>query len=67
MKLLDNVVLSGMGMKNTGGFHAMEEKESKVQKVKQYILKNKVLISITACLVIFILAMSGTVSSAVND
>ena len=45
----------------------MEEKESKVQKVKQYILKNKVLISITACLVIFILAMSGTVSSAVND
>lgn len=45
----------------------MEEKESKVQKVKQYILRNKVLISITACLVIFILAMSGTVSSAVDQ
>lgn len=45
----------------------MEEKESKVQKVKQYILRNKVLVAITACLVIIILAMSGTVSSAVND
>ena len=45
----------------------MEEKESKVQKVKQYILRNKILVAITACLVIFILAMSGTVSSAVNQ
>ena len=43
------------------------EKESRLQKVKQYILKNKVLMAIIACLVIFILAMSGTVSSAVND
>lgn len=67
MKLLDNVVLSGMGMKNTGGFHAMEEKESKVQKVKQYIFSNKALVAITACLVIVILAMSGTVSSTVNE
>ena len=45
----------------------MEEKESKVQKVKQYILRNKVLVAITACLVIIILAMSGTVSSAVDQ
>ena len=43
------------------------EKESKLQKVKQYIFKNKILVAITACLVIIILAMSGTVSSAVND
>lgn len=43
------------------------EKESRLQKVKQYILKNKVLVAITACLVIFILAMSGTVSSAVDE
>ena len=45
----------------------MEENESKVQKVKQYILRNKVLVAITACLVIIILAMTGTVSSAVSD
>ena len=43
------------------------EKESRLQKVKQYILRNKVLVAITACLVIFILAMSGTVSSAVDE
>ena len=43
------------------------EKESRLQKVKQYILRNKVLVDITACLVIFILAMSGTVSSAVDE
>lgn len=43
------------------------EKESRLQKVKQYILRNKVLVAITACLVIFILAMSGTVSSAVDQ
>lgn len=43
------------------------EKESRLQKVKQYIRKNKVLVAITACLVIFILAMSGTVSSAVDE
>ena len=43
------------------------EKESRLQKVKQYILRNKVLVAITACLVIIILAMTGTVSSAVND
>ena len=45
----------------------MEEKESKVQKVKQYILRNKVLVAIMACLVIIILGMSGAVSSAVNE
>ena len=45
----------------------MEENESKVQKVKQYILRNKVLVAITACLVIIILAMTGPVSSAVSD
>lgn len=43
------------------------EKKSGLQKVKQYILKNKVLVAITACLVICILAMTGTVSSAVNE
>lgn len=43
------------------------EKESRLQKAKQYILKNKVLVAITACLVIIILAMTGTVSSAVNQ
>ena len=43
------------------------EKESRLQKVKQYILRNKVLVAITACLVICILAMSGTVSSAVDE
>ena len=43
------------------------EKESRWQKVKQYVLKNKVLVSIAACLVICVLAMSGTVSSAVNE
>ena len=45
----------------------MDEKESKVQKVKQYILRNKVLVAVTACLVIIILVMSGTVSSAINQ
>ena len=43
------------------------EKESRLQKVKQYILRNKVLVAITACLVIILLAMSGTVSSAVDQ
>ena len=43
------------------------EKESRLQKVKQYILRNKVLVAITACLVVCILAMSGTVSSAVDQ
>lgn len=43
------------------------EKESKLQKVKQYILKNKMLIFITACLIICTLAMSGTVSSAISE
>lgn len=43
------------------------EKESRLQKVKQYILKNKVLMAIIACLVIILLAISGTVSSAVNQ
>ncbi len=43
------------------------EKESKLQKVKQYILRNKVLVAIMACLVIIILGMSGAVSSAVNE
>ena len=43
------------------------EKESRLQKVKQYILRNKVLVAITACLVVCILAMSGSVSSAVNE
>ena len=45
----------------------MEEKVSKVQKLKQYILRNKILVAVTACLVICILAMSGTVSSAVDE
>ena len=45
----------------------MEEKVSKVQKLKQYILRNKILVAVTACLVIRILAMSGTVSSAVDE
>lgn len=45
----------------------MEEKVSKVQKVKQYILRNKILAAVTACLVICILAMGGTVSSAVDE
>lgn len=43
------------------------EKESRLQKAKQYILRNKVLVAITACLVVCILAMSGSVSSAVNE
>ena len=43
------------------------EKESRLQKVKQYILRNKVLVAITACLVVCILAMSGSVSSAVDE
>lgn len=43
------------------------EKESRWQKVKQYVLKNKVLVSIAACLVICVLVMSGIVSSAVNE
>ena len=43
------------------------EKESRLQKVKQYILRNKVLVAITACLVVCILVMSGTVSSAVDE
>lgn len=38
------------------------EKESRLQKAKQYILRNKVLVAITACLVVCILVMSGTVS-----
>ena len=42
-------------------------KESRLQKAKQYILRNKVLVAITACLVVCILAMSGSVSSAVNE
>ena len=45
----------------------MREKVSKVQKLKQYILRNKILVAVTACLVICILAMSGTVSSAVDE
>ena len=45
----------------------MEEKVSKVQKLKQYILRNKILVAVNACLVICILAMSGTVSSAVDE
>ena len=45
----------------------MEEKESKVQKVKQYIINNKALVTIITCLVIFILAMGGAVSSAINE
>ena len=45
----------------------MEEKQSKVQKAKQYISKNKILCAIIACLVVVILAMSGTVSSAENQ
>ena len=43
------------------------KKESGWQKVKQYVLKNKVLVSIAVGLVICVLAMSGTVSSAVNE
>ena len=43
------------------------EKESGLQKIKKYILRNKVLVAITACLVIIILAMIGTVSSAVDQ
>ena len=43
------------------------EKESRLQKVKRYVLRNKVLVAITACLVIILLAMSGTVSSAVDQ
>lgn len=43
------------------------EKESRLQKAKQYILRNEVLVAITACLVVCILAMSGSVSSAVNE
>lgn len=43
------------------------EKESRLQKAKQYILRNKVLVAITACLVVCILVMSGTVSSAVDE
>ena len=43
------------------------EKESGLQKIKKYILRNKVLLAITACLVIIILAMTGNVSSAVNQ
>lgn len=43
------------------------EKESRLQKVKQYILRNKVLVAITACLGVCILAMSGSVSSAVDQ
>lgn len=43
------------------------EKESRLQKVKRYVLRNKVLVAITACLVIFVLGMSGTVSSAVDE
>ena len=67
MKLLDNVVLSGMGIEKYRGISCNGEKESKVQKVKQYIFSNKALVAITACLVIVLLAMSGTVSSTVNE
>lgn len=43
------------------------EKESRLQKAKRYVLRNKVLVAITACLVIFVLGMSDTVSSAVDE
>lgn len=41
--------------------------ESRLQGMKRYILRNKALVAVTACLVICILAMSGTVSSAVDE
>ena len=44
-----------------------QEKVSRLHKVKQYILKNKVLIAVAACLAICILGMSGTASSAINE
>lgn len=43
------------------------KKESRFQKVKQYVLNNKVLVAVTICLAICIFVMSGTVSSAVKD
>ena len=45
----------------------MEEKESKVQRLKQYILRNKVLTAVAAFLFILVISTSGTVSSAVNE
>lgn len=45
----------------------MREKASKVQKVKQYILRNKVLVAVTAFLLIYVFATSGTVTSAVEE
>ena len=45
----------------------MKEKVSKVQKLKQYILRNKILVAVTACLLIYVFATSGTVTSAVEE
>lgn len=45
----------------------MEEKKSKVQKVKQYVLQNKVLVTVAACLFICILGMNGAVTSSVKE
>ncbi len=41
--------------------------ESRLQRMKQYILRNKVLVAVTTCLLICVLAMSGTVSFAVDQ
>ena len=43
------------------------EKKSRLQKAKQYVLRNKVLVGVVACLVVLLLAMNGNVSSAVNE
>ena len=45
----------------------MKEKVSKVQKLKQYILRNKILVAVTASLLIYVFATSGTVTSAVEE
>lgn len=42
-------------------------KKSRLRKIKQYVLGNKVLVAIIACLVICILGMSSTAPSAAND
>lgn len=45
----------------------MPKKESRLQKVKRYVLNYKILMAITTRFVIIILAISGTLSSAVNE
>lgn len=42
-------------------------KTTGIQKIKQYVCKNKVLLAIIGCLIVYIFAANGTVSDALNE